>query len=223
MPGAASKWSPDHVRGDGLWWWLALVFVCVAGTARAESIIVPTTLPPALAAACPDCTTVLPCGDPDVQLGRRFEKTALQGEPPRAYLLLDGPVRNDLTELLGQGSADDLKRALIEKVGTIRLLAVEADWATVRVLEPTDVAATADPAQQACFADPTKDRGCCLGDGPAGTCLPKADPPSVTMSFRDGNETLVLRYPVGKGEVTVRRGRQVYWCLAWVRARLVPK
>jgi hypothetical protein len=202
----------------------AALALLLAAPALAETIVVPASLPPALAAACPDCDTVLPCGDPDVQLGKRFEPTAMQGEPRRAYLLLHGPIRNELASLLGQGSTDDLKQTLAQRIGAIRLLAVEADWTTLRVLEPEGVAAHADPVQQACFADPARGLGCCLGDGPRDRgCLPKADPPSVTISFRDGNEALKLRYPVGKGEVTIRRGRLVYWCLAWARATLAPR
>ena len=215
-----------RARGDG--WWLYLVMVCClfAAPALAESIVVPATLPPAVAAACPDCTAVLPCGNPDVQYGRKFQATAMQGSPPRAYLLAGAPLRGPLNPLLGQGTADELKQALAQRIGATRLLVVEADWATVRLLEPQgEPQVTVRPDQQACFAERERDWGCCLGDGPASAgCLPKADPPTVVLTFMDGDERLALRYPVGAYEIRLRRGRgTVYWCHGWAAARLVPK
>lgn len=205
---------------------IALALVVLALPARAEHIVVPASLPPAVAAICPDCTEALPCGDPDVQYGRRFQGTAMQGTPPRAYLLVRGPTRGELNPLLGQGTADELRRALGQRVGATRLLAIEADWTTVRLLAPVGAPkVTVRDDQHACFAERTHDRGCCLGDGPASMgCLPKADPPTVVLTYVDGDERLSLRYPVGANEIRLKRGRgTVYWCHGWDRARLVPK
>ena len=71
-----------------------------------------------------------------------------------------------------------------------------------------------------------RDLGCCLGDGPADRgCLPKADPPSATLSFEDAasGETLKLRYPMSR-ELQLRRrtagGETLYWCHGWEHAPL---
>ena len=221
-----SKWTPAQGRGDGLWWGLILALICcLAAPAAAETIVVPATLPAAVAEVCPDCTDVLPCGDPDVQYGKRFQGTAMQGTPPRAYLLAHAPTRTETNPMLGKGTAAELRQALADRMASARLLVIEADWATVRLLEADSAPeVTVREAQQACFADPARSLGCCLGDGPRSRgCLPKADPPTVRVSFRDGNERLTLRYPVGAYEIRLNRGRGiVYWCHGWERARLVP-
>ncbi|MEQ9640145.1 MAG: hypothetical protein RIM84_08985 [Alphaproteobacteria bacterium] len=198
----------------------------LATPALAETILVPASLPPAVAEVCPDCNEVLPCGDPDVQYGKTFQRTAMQGEPARAYLLTRAPTRRDTNPLLGQGTAAEARAALSQRLGAVRLLVIEADWATVRLLQPDgapDVTVRED--QHACFADPARGLGCCLGDGPRSQgCLPKADPPTAIVSFTDGAERLRLRYPVGAYEIRLHRGRgTVYWCHGWDRATLVSK
>ena len=131
MTRISSTTTTRLLLGLGLW--------LLAAAAAAETIVVPATLPPAVAELCPDCTDVLPCGNPDVQYGRKFQGTAMQGTPPRAYLLAHAPTRAETNPMLGQGTADELKRALANKLDDVRLLVVEADWATVRLLAPDGV------------------------------------------------------------------------------------
>ena len=207
----------------------ALIAAClVAGAARAETLVLPAAAVAAIAEACPDCaaTGLLPCGTPDVAYGRKFQGTAMQGDPPRAYLLASAPVSAELTPLLAGPDAATVADDLARRFQSLKVLTVEADWRRVRLLEPEGAPAVAvDPEQQACFRDPARGLGCCLGDGPSSAgCLPKADPPSAELRFRDGDATLRLRYPVGKGETTLRRptaaGQVLYWCHKWARAGL---
>lgn len=183
-------------------------------------------------AACPDCREqgFLPCGTSEVQYGAGFASTAMQGALPRAYLLARAPVNDELVPLLGESEDRALIDALHRRFADLLLVVIEGDWRTARVLAPAgDPRIAVDPQQQACFRDPARDLACCLGDGPSGSgCLPKADPPSVRLSFADpeSGERLQLRYPIGKGEITLRRsadtGRaSLYWCHKWERARLV--
>ena len=212
---------------------LALLAAALATGLKAETIGVsaPDDLAAAIAADCPDCAAqgYLPCGTPDVAYGQRFPATAMQGRPERAYLLARAPVSKELTPYLAAESVDALAAGFRARFAPLRLVVIEADWRTARTLAPIGPPRIhADPAQQACFRDPGRSASCCLGDGPRDRgCLPKADPPSASFTFLDpvAEERLTLRYPVGRGEVSLRRagdGGALYWCHKWTRAGLAP-
>lgn len=211
----------------------ALAFAVPAGAEELAVPVPPGPLLEQLAGDCPDCVSrgFLPCGSAEVQYGQTFAATAMQGEPGRAYLLARAPVADELAPILSEGSAADVVAAFEHRFGPLRLVVVDEGWQDPRLLAPAEPAEiTVDPEQQACFSDPARGLGCCLGDGPRDQgCLPKADPPSVRFRFEDpaNGERLSLRYPVGKGEITLRRavadGQDVlYWCQQWARAELVP-
>jgi len=212
----------------------ALIAALAASPVRAEVLPLPVpaeALLQPIAAACPDCVHrgFMPCGSADVQYGRGFAATAMLGEPPRAYLLAQTPVRAEALRLVKSGERAAAIEALQQRFAEARLVVVQDGWRTVRLLAPDATPrVAADPAQQACFRDSSRSLGCCLGDGgAAANCLPKADPPSVRLTFADpaSGERLELRYPIGKGELSLRRhaaGRTIlYWCQAWAPARLV--
>lgn len=219
--------------------WLAgavLAALTLGAPASAEVLhlpVAPETLLERLAGDCPDCVGqgFLPCGSADVQYGQRFAETAMQGEPPRAYLLARAPVSAELVPLLSAESAASVVTSFGELFEPLRLIVVDEGWQDPRLLSPSGPAEiSVDPEQQACFRDPTRGLGCCLGDGPRDQgCLPKADPPSVRLEFDDpaSGERLKLRYPVGKGEITLQRAggtgpAALYWCQQWTRAQLAP-
>lgn len=212
----------------------AVAFALAQPPASAETLALPAAaahFESQIADDCPGCAErgFLPCGAPDVQYGRRFARAAMQGAPPRAYLLANAPTARELRPLLTGADAPTVAREIAERFREIRLILIEDAWTTARVLTPVDAGRMrVDAAQQACFRDPKRSRACCLGDGPRDMgCLPKADPPTMTLVFQDDatRERLSLRYPVGRGEATLRRatasgGKAIYWCHKWARARI---
>lgn len=204
-----------------------------ASYAKAETLVLPqaaAAAPSQIDAACPECAApgFLPCGTGDVQYGRRFKTTAMQGEPQRAYLLAKAPEAGELRPLLAGPDPKSVADDFVQRFQRLRLVVFENGWTQARVLAPLAAPAVkVDPDQQACFRDPARGTACCLGDGPRDLgCLPKADPPTVRLAFQDDaqKERLSLRYPIGRGEARLTRtgadGSTLYWCHRWKRARL---
>ncbi|MBX3603860.1 MAG: hypothetical protein KF788_01235 [Piscinibacter sp.] len=212
---------------------LALSLLAATTALPAQSLVVPPAagdLAATLRDACPGCIEAgfLACGTPDVQLGRRWAGTALQGTPPRAYLVARAPTVGELMQRVRAAPPPQVRETLADAVTPVRLVVFDEDWRRVRVLAPSAPPSLAvDATQHACLHDRQLDAGCCLGDGPRSRgCLPKADPPSATLQFDDpaSGETLRLRLPAGR-EVTLRRRagegpETLYWCQSWARARL---
>jgi hypothetical protein len=199
---------------------------------RGEQLVLPVPLESVLAPlreACPGCIEAgfLPCGTPDVQYGRRFAATALQGDPPRAYLLARAPERKAVFAAATGTPIEAAPDAMARAFADLRLVVLDDAWRRVRVLPPSgEPRVELDTRQHACFRERPNDLGCCLGDGPQDRgCLPKADPPSVHLRFDDADtgETLALRYPMSR-EIQLRRrtpGRELlYWCHSFAHAPL---
>jgi hypothetical protein len=211
---------------------LAVALLVLGPLAHGESLPLPAPLEALLAAlreACPGCVGpgFLPCGGTEIQYGNGFAPNALQGEPPRAYLLARAPTRKEVVAAVLGAKTDAVAGTLAAAFADLRLVVLEAGWQTVRVLAASAAPRIeVDPAQHACFLERPRDLGCCLGDGPADRgCLPKADSPSATLRFEDpaAGETLELRYPMAY-EIRLHRrrgGREtLYWCQGWERAPL---
>jgi len=211
---------------------LLLAALTMSPPAHAESLPLPVPAESVLApvaAACPGCVApgFLPCGSPDVQYGGGFAPHAMQGAPPRAYLLARAPIQKEWLALVTGTSDDEVADALAARLAETRVVVLDDAWKNVRVLAPSEPARVeADPAQLACFREHPRDLGCCLGDGPADRgCLPKQDPPNARLRFDDPStgEKLELRYPMSR-EVWLRRCvggyDTLYWCQGWARAAL---
>jgi hypothetical protein len=210
----------------------ALALIVIATAAAAETIHLPQSSPAVraeIARACPECTHtgVTACGSADVQYGRRFAPTALQGAPRRGYLVSFVMTGEQFRALARVSSYTALVDTLRERFSNARLVVLEHGTPGVRVLPaPASVEVTMPPALHACVKDATKPWGCCVSDCRHECCEKGLGSPSVSLTWNDSEARETVRFTFhhqpGYSRLERRRGQRttLYYCLADAAARI---
>lgn len=219
-------------RGGALAVVLTAAWVLLGGPAQATYTL---QMPPQLRRAgeqiarqCPECMTTgfLTCGTADVAYGKRFARTALQGRPPRGYLVSFVMSGNEFRDLARRTPYEPLVATLRERFTRARLVILEAPGA--RVLPPPDlVRADVPPPLHACVHGSSKPWGCCVAANCHDECCEKAlGSPTVTLTWTDpqSRDATVLTFHHATGfsrlEHRGRRGSLLYYCLVDGPARI---
>ena len=203
-----------------------------AATASAAELPLPSGAADALrtiAATCPACERdgYLACGSPEVAWGRGFASHALLGRPPRAYLVASAPTGEEFRRLARSTIFAELPVVLHHRFAGARLVVWDDGFTNVRVLaSPTKVAVGFSEALHACVYGTQKPWGCCVAESCAEECCEKdLGSPTVTLEWRDGDETITLHYShtVGVSWLarTTAEGSVRYACLTDARGKVV--
>lgn len=179
---------------------------------------------------CRECAEkgFIACGSAAVQPGRRFARTALQGKPPRGYLVeavITGAEFRDLARRITPHA--ELVAAIRSRFATARLVVLESKGQKARVLPPPESVHVVFPEPlHACVRDRTKPWGCCTGECRDECCEKDLGSPHVTLTWADAaeREDVTFKFHHGTGfSQLLRRGAGREWlysCLVDQAARL---
>jgi hypothetical protein len=202
-----------------------------SGLAIAAEIVLPagaTDALHAIAAACPACERdgYLACGSPDVAWGRGFATHALLGRPPRAYLIASAMSGGEFRDLARTTTYPRLADSLHHRFAAARLVVLENDFTTARVLpSPSKVAVGFPDRLHTCVYKSEWPWACCVAGSCKEECCEKSlGSPTVVTEWKDGNETLTFHYSHTVGvswlDRTTPEGRVRYACLTDAKGRL---
>jgi hypothetical protein len=213
--------------------YVAAVAVVIAATAaRAAELTLPRAAAEPLrtiAAACPECEHdgYLACGSPEVAWGRGFAAHAPLGRPPRAYLVASAPTGEEFRTLARSTPFTELPAVLHHRFAAARLVVWDDGFTAARVLaSPSKVAVGFSWRLHACLYGTEKPWGCCVAEHCDDQCCEKdLGSPTVTLEWKDGDESLTLHYShtVGVSSLvrTTTDGPVRYACLTDARGRAV--
>jgi len=206
--------------------------VVAAATAHAAELTLPSGAAEArrsIAAACPACERdgYLACGSAEVAWGRGFAAHALLGRPPRAYLVASAPTGEEFRRLARSTIFAELPVVLHHRFAAARLVVWDDGFTAARVLpSPSTVAVGFSEALHACLYGTEKPWGCCVAGHCEDECCEKdLGSPTVTLEWKDGDETITFHYghTVGVSWLsrTTDEGRVRYACLTDARGKIV--
>ncbi len=171
---------------------------------------------------CPDCrrSGFVACGGPAVGAGQAFAATALQGAPPRGYLVGFVMTGDEFRKVVRGTPLTALVEGLEHRFARARLVVLEGGFARARVLDQTPRVEVTMPAElHSCVADPARPWGCCAGAGCGRECCEKAlGSPKVTLHWVDSmvGEEVRFEFRHGNGEARLERvagpRRTTYFC-----------
>jgi hypothetical protein len=203
---------------------LALVLALVATPLSAAELPLPPSardVVATIAAACPECAQrgYTPCGSPDVQWGKGFAAHAFLGTPPRAYLVTFTMRGEDFRAFARHTDYAALLRTYRDRFAGSRLVVIEDDWASARVLSsPSRVAVGFPKPLHDCVHESNLPWACCAGDCNGECCEKSLGSPTVTLTWPDGEETITFHYShtIGLSWLGRQRGEQAtrYACLS---------
>lgn len=209
---------------------MAALLMLSASATFAATLRLPPQLrraPEAIARQCPECVArgFMTCGTADVAYGKRFARTALQGRPPRGYLVSFVMSGDDFRGLARHAAYDALTATLRERFAQARLIVLEAPAARV-LPPPRSVTVEFPPSLHACVHDSQKPWGCCLAANCRNECCEKSlGSPTVVLTWNDAEtrESIELTFHHGTGFSRLRRRgarEALYYCLVDGPARL---
>lgn len=210
---------------------LALVALAAATPTLAADLQLPAAasgLLARIAADCPDCATTgyTPCGSADVAWGRRFAATAFLGTPKRGYLATFAMTGQEFRTLARTTDYATLRTTLHGRFAKTRLVVIENDFTTARVLpNPTTVTVTFPEPLHTCIHGTDHPWGCCTGDCKHECCEKGLGSPMITMQWTDGTEHLTFHYAHTIGttwlsRTTATRSAVRYACLVDAKGKL---
>jgi hypothetical protein len=179
---------------------------------------------------CGECAKkgFIACGSANVQPGKRFARTAMQGKPPRGYLVeavITGGEFRDLARKTASHQA--LVASIRSRFAAARLVVLEPKGRRARVLPPPESVDVIFPEPlYACVRDRAKPWGCCVGECGNECCEKDLGSPSVTLRWTDSEvqEEVAFKFHHMAGFSRLARrggGREVlYYCLVDQAARL---
>ena len=209
----------------------ALVAVIAGRSAAAVEIALPSgsaDVPHTIEAACPGCEKdgYLACGSPDVAWGRGFLTHALLGQPPRAYVIASAMTGDEFRALARSTTYPRLGDTLHRRFAATRLVVLENDFTTARVLpSPSKVAVGFPDRLHTCVYKSDWPWACCAAGSCKEECCEKnLGSPTVVTEWKDGNETLTFHYSHTVGiswlDRTTPEGQVRYACLTDAKGHL---
>jgi hypothetical protein len=183
-----------------------------------------------IAAACPDCDpkSWTACGSQDVGWGKRFATHAFLGAPKRGYLMASSLTGPEFRKLAETTAYHVLQPGLRRRLQRLRLVVLDDAFAEARVLAmPSEVSTTFPKPLHDCVYGTWRPWGCCVGTCEKNECCEKKlGSPTVEVTWRDGDETLVLHYSHTVGVSWLERrtgtGNVRYACLVDAKGTLRP-
>jgi hypothetical protein len=131
----------------------------------------------------------------------------------------------DFRALARQSDYQPLLGVLHERFAKSRLVVIDEDWASARVLLTAGRVAVGFPkALHDCVHETDRPWGCCAGDCGKECCEKGLGSPTVTVTWTDGDETITYHYShtIGVSRLERRSGdrRTRYACLTDQRGTL---
>lgn len=199
-----------------------------APAARAVELQVPASTIASIGAACPDCPPDgwTACGSQSVAWGKGFAKHAFLGTPKRGYLLGFSLTGAEFRKFVETSGYPVLQRGLERRFHRTRLVVLEDAFAAARVLPaPSDIKVAVPEPLHTCLYGTWRPWGCCVKNcAKEECCEKKLGSPTVELTWRDGDETLVLHYShtVGVSWLERRTGGAStrYACLVDAKGKL---
>ncbi|MCW5753031.1 MAG: hypothetical protein KIT81_17995 [Alphaproteobacteria bacterium] len=178
---------------------------------------------------CPGCEAqgFAACGSNEIGYGQRFAANLFTGSPRRGYLVTFAMTGRELAELIRREEDHARLTALLaERFAKVRLVAIDEDYARVRILDVGAVRAEVPRALHQCFrSQATADaaRGECTSD----ECCDKTHGSSrveITWNDTEGGETIRYRFGRTVGESRLLRiagsRTSLHFCMNDSRGRL---
>lgn len=205
---------------------LAFLLCGEAAPAAAQALVLPPDGREALLRqvddACPDCRRVgfVLCGGPRVGPGPAFAPSALQGVPPRGYLIGFVMTGAEFRDVVRGTRLTPLLEGLERRFARTPLLVLEDRFSGVRRVDQFPRVAVEVPAPlHACVANTARPWGCCTGRGCGAECCEKAlGSPFVTLTWVDPPTREEIRFEfrhgIGESRLVRRSGgrRTLYHC-----------
>lgn len=176
------------------------LLLSAAGTsaARAVELALPADAVARIDAACPDCDPKAwtACGGQNVAWGKGFATRAFLGTPKRGYLLSPSVTGDEFRNAARGTGYPTLVPGMRRRFHRLRLVVLDEAFAGVRVLTPpSDIQIEFPKALHDCVYAGFTPWGCCVGKcKEAECCEKKLGSPKVEVTWKDGDETLVLHY-----------------------------
>jgi hypothetical protein len=205
-----------------------LLGAALAPVARAVELALPASAIARIGAACPDCPPDgwTACGSQDVAWGKGFAKHAFLGTPKRGYLLGFSLTGAEFRKFVETSAYPILQRGLERRFYRTRLVVLDDAFADARVLAaPSEIDVAVPEPLHACLYGTWRPWGCCVANcAKEECCEKKLGSPTVELTWRDGDETLVLHYSHTVGVSWLERrtgGTSVrYACLVDAKGKL---
>lgn len=205
-----------------------LLFSVRAPAARAVELTLPSDAIARIDAACPDCDPKAwaACGAQDVGWGKGFAKHAFLGTPQRGYLLSSSLTGDEFRSAARGTGYPTLVPGMRRRLHRLRLVVLDEAFGGVRVLTPpSDIQIDFPKPLHDCVYAGFTPWGCCVGKcKEAECCEKKLGSPRVEVTWKDGDETLVLHYShtVGVSWLERRIGttKVRYACLVDAKGKL---
>lgn len=207
-----------------------LLCATLAPAAHAVDLALPANAIARIGAVCPDCDPKAwtACGSQDVAWGKGFAKHAFLGAPKRGYLIASSLTGPEFRKLAETTAYHVLEAGLGRRLRRFRLVALDDAFADARVLAmPSEVKVEFPKPLHDCIYGTWRPWGCCVGKCEKEECCEKKlGSPTVAMTWKDGDETIVLHYSHTVGITWLERrsaGTSVrYACLVDAKGKLVP-
>ncbi len=207
-----------------------LVCAALAPAARAVELELPAGAIARIGAVCPDCEPKgwTACGSQDVGWGKRFATHAFLGTPQRGYLIASSLTGDEFRKIAEKTAYTVLGPGLRRRFQRLRLVVLDDAFADARVLAmPSEVNVTFPRPLHDCVYGTWRPWGCCVGKCEKEECCEKKlGSPAVEVTWKDGDETLVLHYShtVGVSWLERRSGtaKVRYACLVDAKGTLRP-